>query len=173
MPVGTRWSQQRRMSALLVVAAVVVGIVGARTGRRADGHHDLRPRGHEAMLTPSANLDCPFRYRAAVVIENGHLDLGGFTIRWRRSTASSAAATPGETINGDELYKYGSAASLTVRSPIRPWSASMPAPVELTDVTIAPAPEAIVRHRHFPADALRQRRPCSCPATVAAGIFGS
>ena len=104
MSVGTRWTSNVG-SSLLVVAVVTVGIVGVRT---ADAQTAITTCGQEvsgdAYLV--GDLVCPSSTEAAVVIENGHLDLGGFTIHGGEYGVICGRDT-GETVNGQELYKYG------------------------------------------------------------------
>lgn len=168
MSVGTRWTSNVG-SSLLVVAVVTVGIVGART---ADAQTAITTCGQEvrgdAYLV--GDLVCPSGTEAAVVIENGHLDLGGFTIHGGEYGVICGRDT-GETINGQELYKYGKCSISNGTVADQTVLGIDARQLELTDVTIAPAPEAtfgiVIFRRMLFANVSLQ-----LPATVAAGIFG-
>jgi hypothetical protein len=166
MPVGTRWSSNLGFTLLVIAAVVVFGAqpAGAQTAITTCGQE---VRGDAYLV---GNLDCPVDTEAAVVIENGHLDLAGFTIRGGEYGVICGRDT-GETINGDELYKYGKCSISDGTIADQTVVGVDARDIELTDVTIAPAPEAIfgiiVFRRMLFANVDLQ-----LPSAVAAGIFG-
>ena len=121
----------------LIVASLVVFPAARAASQTAITACGQEVKGDAYLV---GDLDCPEETEAAVTIQNGHLDMRGFTIRGGEYGVFCAKET-GEigTATGEEIYKYVNC-SVSNGTIVDQTELGVDASkLKLTDVTIAPA----------------------------------